>query len=352
MAKWLETDSFLVVSIGDQRPIILQKGSDKYVTAMALCVSNASDEEFIQALDVGAGIEKFSEGTFTVDGERILIDSEEVRDILAERILAFYKGGHPYLPLVNFYRNIQQNPSDESKEHLYLFLEVNKMPITPDGCFLAYKKVARDDHGNLVDAYTKKFCNNVGAVVCMERAKVDPNRKVTCSTGLHVAAFNYAQNNYSGAALLEVKVNPKDVVAVPNDYNNEKMRVCRYEVMAINPGQPVVAEYLEQMMIRSKRKHGQKTIKGEKREIKAKLVQDHQDLIASLKSTAQGDNIDTSDLAKLTAREIIEVVQALTDIDMLADKITEGQERVYLKNKKSIIKKATQILVGMAKSYY
>ena len=62
------------------------------------------------------------------------------------------------------------------------------------------------------------------------REKVDKNREQTCSTGLHVASYNYAKG-YSGDVMIMVKVNPRDVVAVPTDYNNEKMRVCQYEVM-------------------------------------------------------------------------------------------------------------------------
>jgi Ran GTPase-activating protein (RanGAP) involved in mRNA processing and transport len=33
--------------------------------------------------------------------------------------------------------------------------------------------------------------------------------------------------------MLEVKVNPRDVVAVPVDYNNAKMRVCEYVVLSV-----------------------------------------------------------------------------------------------------------------------
>lgn len=34
--------------------------------------------------------------------------------------------------------------------------------------------------------------------------------------------------------LLEVKIHPKDVVAIPTDYNQQKMRVCEYTVLAVN----------------------------------------------------------------------------------------------------------------------
>jgi hypothetical protein len=66
----------------------------------------------------------------------------------------------------------------------------------------------------------------------MDRKDCDPDRKNACSRGLHVAAFSYAHDQYSNGNLIEVKVNPRDVVAVPEDHNNEKMRVCEYEVLA------------------------------------------------------------------------------------------------------------------------
>jgi hypothetical protein len=67
----------------------------------------------------------------------------------------------------------------------------------------------------------------------MDRGKVDADRERTCSAGLHVAAWNYAESFYFNGHLLEVEVNPRDVVAVPTDYNNEKMRTCEYKVVRV-----------------------------------------------------------------------------------------------------------------------
>jgi hypothetical protein len=33
--------------------------------------------------------------------------------------------------------------------------------------------------------------------------------------------------------MLEVEVNPGDVVAIPSDYNHSKIRVCRYKVLGV-----------------------------------------------------------------------------------------------------------------------
>jgi hypothetical protein len=101
------------------------------------------------------------------------------------------------------------------------------LPITDDGYFLAYKRVNR----NYTDCHSGTFDNHVGKVVEMPREKVNANRNETCSAGLHVCSHSYL-SHYSGDRIVVVKINPKDVVSVPVDYNNAKMRVCRYEVVS------------------------------------------------------------------------------------------------------------------------
>ncbi len=91
-----------------------------------------------------------------------------------------------------------------------------------------------------MDKRTGTINNSVGSFVMMNRADVDSNPNQTCSTGLHVASYDYARSVYGAFGvensdiLIEVKVNPRDVVAIPTDYNTQKMRVCQYEVVAIN----------------------------------------------------------------------------------------------------------------------
>jgi hypothetical protein len=77
----------------------------------------------------------------------------------------------------------------------------------------------------------------------MPRAEVDNNRSVCCSSGLHIANWNYAQD-YSGDVLVMVKTNPCHVVSVPSSYSNQKMRVCQYEVLGIIDKE-MSAKYLE-----------------------------------------------------------------------------------------------------------
>jgi hypothetical protein len=124
-----------------------------------------------------------------------------------------------------------QNPSNTAINELYLFLESGNLPITEDGHFLAYKKVKNDYY----DIYSGNFNNAVGQVLSMPRNQVNDNRKATCSRGLHFCSFNYLKaynsHNSNTDRIMIVKINPKDVVSIPNDYNNTKGRTERYEVI-------------------------------------------------------------------------------------------------------------------------
>lgn len=183
-------------------------------------------EDIPSLLDVAqsfAGLE----GVELIDG-RIHIQGKRIPDVLTDRVLNFKASGLPFEPLVKFANKLLRNPSYNSRQMLYKFLEHNGHPITKDGNFIAYKMVRTD----FTDCHTGTMDNSVGTIVAMPREEVDDNPDNTCSSGLHVAAYGYA-STFSSGHLLEVEINPEDVVAVPNDYNGEKMRVCRYEVKKI-----------------------------------------------------------------------------------------------------------------------
>ncbi len=151
---------------------------------------------------------------------------EEVPSILNTRIIKMLEQDLPLEALLNFVSNLFENPSHNSVQQLYRFLDANNLPITEDGCFVAYKTVRE----NYYDLHSNKNRNMVGDVVSMPRNKVvdDPNQ--CCSSGLHAASIEYLRN-YRGAKLMAIKINPADVVSVPVTYENTKLRCCRYEVV-------------------------------------------------------------------------------------------------------------------------
>lgn len=150
----------------------------------------------------------------------------EVNSVVTKRILDMIRDGFDANPLVAFMNNLMANPSKIAVDELYEFLEETELPITPDGCFIAYK-IVRNDYTSIYDG---KFMNAVGTVVEMPRNMVDDRRENTCSQGLHFCSKNYLTKygNGTGDRLLLVKVNPADVVSIPPDYNNAKGRAAKY----------------------------------------------------------------------------------------------------------------------------
>lgn len=180
----------------------------------------------------------YGKGNVTINGETLLWKGAVLNTGLATRMIQMLQEGFPIEPMVNFMENLMLNPSRRSVQELYGFLEKSNLPITPDGHFLAYKKV-RDDYR---DCYTGTMDNSVGKVVEMERNTVDDDKDRTCSAGLHFCSQSYLAH-FCGARTVIVKINPRDVVSIPSDYNDAKGRACRYEVIGelnVDPGDAFV----------------------------------------------------------------------------------------------------------------
>jgi len=168
----------------------------------------------------------YGQGNVSIQGETLFWKGVELHTTLAVKMIDMLKEGFPIEPMVNFMDNLYQNPSKRAVDELYGFLEKGNLPITPDGHFLAYKKV----RGDYKDCHTGTMDNSIGRVVEMERYNVDDNKDNTCSTGLHFCSKDYL-NSFSGERTVIVKINPRDVVSIPSDYNATKGRTCRYEVI-------------------------------------------------------------------------------------------------------------------------
>jgi hypothetical protein len=180
----------------------------------------------IDLISMDKAITNFSRGLMTVVDGEVFYDGDLLHPSLQERMLDMIDGGFPVDPLIAFIGNLFQNPSKIAVDELYLFLEGNDLPITTDGHFLAYKNV-RDDY---TDKHSGTFDNSVGSVCEMPRNKVQDDRDITCSDGLHFCSLGYLKS-FHGEHTMILKINPADVVSIPSDYSNTKGRTCRYEVV-------------------------------------------------------------------------------------------------------------------------
>lgn len=326
---YLITNNSIVIHTKTQT-FNLQANTPKGAQVIALIKAKKWDE-LSELLAPATVIPARTGGLFFVDTDGQLYtqgDSTPIHTIIAKKLLSFLQEGLPCEALVNFWNNLKQNPSQHSIEQLYGFLEANHHPLTDDGCFLAYKKVTKTDKG-LKDSHSRTFNNNVGEHVKMDRAGVNPDPNQTCSHGLHVASFEYAKG-FSGDVLVVVKVNPRDVVAVPTDYNKQKMRTCAYVVEEIYDKKEEMKEVFKTSNSAPQATPAEKAKKAVKKAVKK--------VVAVITPTPKVKKAKTITLSNLTA-------QGIKDVVLLNFNSTEWNKvkDMSLKNKQSILKKATEM---------
>jgi hypothetical protein len=181
-----------------------------------------------QVIDPVKVVLNYGRGNISVRGHQLYWKGEPFAGVLATRMIAMLEEGFSIEPMVMFMENLMHNPSKRSVDELYGFLERNNLPLTPDGHFLAYKKVRND----FKDIHSGTMDNSPGTIVEMERNRVDDDKDRTCSTGLHFCGLSYLDCfGGSDSRTVIVKINPADVVSIPSDYNGAKGRACRYEVI-------------------------------------------------------------------------------------------------------------------------
>ncbi len=221
----LKTNSLALFPQG-QAPILIDSSHINF-KAVVEAIKNKDWDHALEMASVNCYVTTISHGNVQVSENGVLYRGAPLTGYLADKLTGFFNAGLPIEHYCKFVDNLMANPSMTSRNELYLFLEAADLPITEDGCFLAYKAVTKDFR----DKHSGQFDNSPGVTQEMQRRDVDDNRDRTCSYGFHAAAYQYAKNFMcSGDKLVAVKINPADVVSVPSDYNNQKLRTCKYTV--------------------------------------------------------------------------------------------------------------------------
>lgn len=235
----------VITVIIDGTPYAVSKDHTNYNELYEAYMAEDADK-FLDMFDDNKALEQYAcAGTnITIEDGIVKYYGKALDKVICRNILEMKKEGHHIDHMVRFLDNLMQNPDANSIEQLYRFLEHKFLPITQDGCFIAYKTVGLDffskASGDLTlicggENSNGQIYNGVGEVIECVRSEVvnDPNRH--CSKGLHVGALDYAGPNgwyhSSSDRVVLVKVNPKDAVSVPRDHDFTKLRVCKYEVV-------------------------------------------------------------------------------------------------------------------------
>jgi hypothetical protein len=233
----------------DNRPKVLRAGSMNFESVRdALRKTGDHDVEAIRNMvDIPSFVTKQTFGRVKIglapDGKYgIIFDGVLSKNVIAERLIDMAMAGSDVESVARFLDNVMDNPLETARDELYLWLEsgATPAPFCSDGRFLAYKRV----RNNYTDIHSGKFDNSVGKIVQMPRELVDPNRRNECSSGLHFCSLGYLAHFRSagqGDRVMILAINPADVVAIPGDYQNQKGRTWRYEVVGEVPTEDVAS---------------------------------------------------------------------------------------------------------------
>jgi len=160
---------------------------------------------------------------------QVFFNGEPIHNYLSDKILSFMEKGLPHESLIKFLERLMANPSRRAVNELYAFLSHKNLPVTDAGTFLAYKSVRSD----YTDHYSGNFNNSIGNTLEMTRNNVCDDHNQGCSVGFHAGSLEYASSFGGGeSVLLIVEIDPADVVSVPSDCNCQKLRTCKYTVVA------------------------------------------------------------------------------------------------------------------------
>ena len=198
--------------------------------------------------DMTIGKIKFENGVMTYD-------DLPVSDAIASKVAECYQRGIDYTGYLNFARRLMENTSHRVREELTSFVDIGLFSVTETGTFLAYKVVNAD----YTDCHTATVDNSVGKIVEMPKSEVDDDKHNLCSYGYHVCSKGYIPHfMQTGRRLMLVEVAPEHVVSIPTDYNNSKMRVYKYTVVAEldeNFEERDIAPVMQKLPIRNEKGH-------------------------------------------------------------------------------------------------
>lgn len=231
------TISYIPHSIDEQNITLIHNNESHIIPRSSInynlikqALNDKSYDAIPQLLDTKAALETYSEGNVSCNSEGVTYKNEPVHNAAATKLLNLMADGYTDIqPWLKFIEKLMQNPSSNSRQQAYKFIEHRGMPLTADGNIIGYKGVRHD----YKDKYSGKFSNHVGAELEMERYHVDDNINNGCSNGFHIGSHEYADSwGGNDGKLMLVEFSPKDIVSVPHDCEYAKLRVCKYKVVS------------------------------------------------------------------------------------------------------------------------
>lgn len=181
-----------------------------------------------------AQLVSWSNDRLEIRDNTVIFDGDEVPSEIEKHLLSLFEADPNNLEnsleaWSKFISKLRDAMDIDIHNRLFAFLAHNDLTIDKDGDVLAWKVV----RNNYKDIHSGTIDNSVGTEPTMPRIKVNNNPNQTCSYGLHACAFGYLNSfGSNGNPVMIVKIDVRDIVSVPVDYNGQKIRVCKYKVVA------------------------------------------------------------------------------------------------------------------------
>lgn len=273
MIGYVETKNTLKLIV-QGKTFHVKKTSASY-TQVLLALRNEDEDLLLELLDKRQQVIDFSEAQIEFRGNALYFRDYKVPTLLTNKIVSMYDQGFPFKPFVRFYERLLNTPSNNVLNQLFDYLESGKWPLLSDGRVMAYKVVLNNSYKgreysdkevnaiqnkqypvkvtyentsetfkevlkarDYIDCHSRSVPQGVGDIISVSRNSVDDDPEVPCSYGLHVGTFTYTSNYgsvFGGSdVILNVAVCPSDWVSVPRDYDCNKSRVCKYEIISVS----------------------------------------------------------------------------------------------------------------------
>jgi hypothetical protein len=264
MLSYIITPTNITVNVNNQ--VVLVSRQSSFADSLLDAIRNNDEGEVLRiAAQANAPVPSAPEpeevsggfvvGDIRVKGDNVYYKGTLLDNYVAKKIVEFAKLNLPIVAMVNFTNKLLQNPSRNSVQQLYKFLEHKNIPITNDGNFLAYKRVDANYYsftaGKLTllqgkaDSYGHIY-NGIGETIETNRNEISDNPEDGCSAGLHAGSIQYVSDFQSSRRghIVIVEIDPKDVVSVPHDSSCQKLRICKYRVVSEYTG-PLESVYAQ-----------------------------------------------------------------------------------------------------------
>lgn len=229
--KYTMTNESISIFSGGKMHTV-QKGTGNFL-ALRTAILNEDWDAVPKNLTVAKAVNEWIKDKFTLNGEAVCFEGNVLPRDLSKKITEMAASGESPEPLTKFWEKLQKNPSFRSVNQLWPFLNQKGIPLTKDGNFLAYKAVRSDYR----DVHSGAYDNSPGRTNEMPRNQISDDPDVACHEGFHVGALEYARSFHSGGHIVVCEIDPADVVCVPKDSSQRKMRVCKYKVIGNHNGQ-------------------------------------------------------------------------------------------------------------------